>query len=121
MILKALGWCLKTRVAESRGKPLRQSEIHRDIGLSFDGYTVPHVGFVPPLLNRLDGSLAKQQGAIHEFQVPDATVFVNPGLQNYGALETGFQSLLWIAGRDFLQQQPLRQIFGQAYRFHLAE
>jgi len=121
MILKVLGWCLKTRVAESQGKPLRQSEIHRDIGLSFDGYAVPYVGFVPPLLNRFNGGLAKKEGAIHEFQVPDATVFVNPGLQNYGALQTGFQSLLWIAGRDFLQQQPLRQIFGQAYRFHLAE
>ena len=87
--------------------PLRQSEIHRDIGLSFDGYTVPHVGFVPPLLNRFNGSLAKQQGAIHEFQVADAAVFVNPGLQNYRALQTGFQGLLWIAGRDFLQKQPL--------------
>src|SRR5580693_2177841 len=81
--------------------PLRQSEIHRDIGLSFDGYTVPHVGFVPPLLNRLDGSLAKQQGAIHEFQVPDAAVSVNPGLQYYRALQTGFQSFFWIAGCDF--------------------
>jgi hypothetical protein len=108
-------------VAESHGKPLRQSEIHRYIGLGFDGYAVPHVRFVPPLLYRLDGSLAKKQGAIHEFQVADATVFVNPGLQNYGALQTGFQSLLWIAGRDFLQQQSPRQIFGQAYRFHLAE
>src|SRR5579862_5687095 len=121
MIFKAPGWWLKTGVAESQGKPLRQAEIHCDIGLSFDGYTIPHVGFVPPLLNRLDGSLAEQQGTVHEFQVADAAVFVNPSLQNYGALQTGFQSLLWIAGRDFLQQQPLREIFGQAYRFHLAE
>src|SRR5580704_17800977 len=121
MILKVLGWCLKIRVAETQGKPLRQSEIYRDIGLSFDGSTIPHVGFVPPLLNRLDGSLAKQQGAIHEFQVPDATVFVNPGLENWGARRRSFQGLLWIAGCDFLQKQPLRQVLGQAYRFHLAE
>ena len=121
MIFKLPGPVPQIPVAESHGKPLRQSEIHRYIGLGFDGYAVPHVRFVPPLLYRLDGSLAKKQGAIHEFQVADATVFVNPGLENYGALQTGFQSLLWIAGRDFLQQQSPRQIFGQAYRFHLAE
>jgi len=83
---------------------LRQSEIHRDICLGFDGYSVPQVGFVPPLSDRLDSGLAQKQGAVHQFQISDAAIRANPCLQNNGALETSFQSLLGIARGYFLEK-----------------
>lgn len=83
----------------------RRLEVDRDLGLRFDGLAVEDVGFVAPLLDRVEGGASEDEVAADEFEVANAAVPGDECLQDDGALQARPRSLRRIDWLHLRQQQ----------------
>ena len=95
---------------------LRELEIHRDLRLNFDGFTVQSIRFVLPLLHGISCGAGETSIAAQRFHICDAAIFPDICLELHRTLNVHLLGRLRITWVNFLYQQPLcdalRNLYG---------